>query len=179
MGQIVEDDLQQHLRLWHLSLAHGAAGQIPAGRLYHLPAIVPQDIQVVLGHRVLVHLGVHGRHHNFGAVAGQHGGGQHIVRQAVGQLGDDVGGGRRDHHQVRLVGHGDMLHLEGEIPVEGVHQRLVAGQRLKGHRRDKLRGVLGHEHLHIAPQLHQSGSQVGHFIRGDPAGDPQHHRLSL
>ena len=97
----------------------------------------------------------------------------------MSQLGDDVGSGGRDHHQVRLVSYRDVLHLEGEIPVKGVHQRLVAGQRLKGHRRDELRGVLGHEHLHIAPQLHQSGSQVGHLIRGDPAGDPQHHRLSL
>ena len=179
MSQIVEDDLQQHLRLRQLPLAHGTAGQIPAGRLHHLPAVAAQGIQIVLGHWIFVHLGVHSRYHDLGTVAGQHRGGQHIVRQAVRQLGDDVGRSRSDHHQISLVGHGDVLHLEGKIPVKGVHQCLVAGQRLKGHRRDKLCGVLGHEHLHIAPQLHQGGSQVGHFVCGDPAGDPQHHRLSL
>src|SRR5699024_12283194 len=33
--------------------------------------------------------------------------GEHVVGQAMGQLGDDVGGGRRDEHEVGGVGQRD------------------------------------------------------------------------
>ena len=75
VGQGVEDTFQQILRLGHLALAHRAAGQMAAGRLHDLPAVAAEGGQVILGHRVFIHLGVHGGGGDFGAVAGQNGGG--------------------------------------------------------------------------------------------------------
>ena len=39
-----------------------------------------------------------------GAVGRQGNGGQHVIRQAVGQLGDHICGCRGDQHQIRRVG---------------------------------------------------------------------------
>ena len=179
MGQVVEHRLEQFLGLRQLSLPRHAAGQVAAGGLHDLPAVPAQGVQVVLGHRVFVHLCIHGGDRDLGTVAGQHRGGQHVIGHTVGQLGNDIGRGRGDEHQVRLVRHRHVLHLELEVPVKGVHQSLVAGEGLKGHRRDKLRGIPGHEHLDVAAQLHQGRGQVGHFIGRDAARDPQYHCFSL
>ena len=171
--------LQKLLRLRHLALAHRAAGQPAAGRLNQLPAVPPQEGQVVLGHRVLIHAGVHGGGRQLGAVAGQDGGGEHIVRQPVGQLGQHIGRGGGHQHRVRLVGQGDVLHLERIVPVEGVHAHAVAGQGLKGVGADELGGVPGHQHMDIGAPLHQGGGQAGGFIAGDAAGDGQQHGFPL
>ena len=92
-----EDMLKQLVRLGQLSRPHRSAGQPSGGRGNNLPAIAAEDVQVVLGHRVFKHLGIHGRCKELGAGTGQNGGGQHIVRQAVGQLGAHIGSGRGDN----------------------------------------------------------------------------------
>ena len=104
---------------------------------------------------------------------GQHRGGEHVVRQAVGQLGTHICGGRGDHHQVRAVGQGDVLHLVGEVPVKGIHHTAIAGELLKGEGGDEFGGVLGEDHFHRAVLLHQGGGQSGRLIGGNAAGDPQ------
>ena len=129
-----------------------------AGGLYHLPAVFPENSQVVLGHGVLIHLGVHGWGEESGALAGQHRGGEHVVGNTVGQFGGYVGGGRSHHDYVRLLGQGDVLHVELEAPVKGVYRGLVAGEGLKDHGGDKAGGVLGHEHMDVGVLLHQQRS---------------------
>lgn len=66
-----------------------------AGSMISQP-VAPQQVQVVLRHRIFVHACVHGRRGQLGAVAGQYRGGQHIVRQTVGQLGKHICRGRSD-----------------------------------------------------------------------------------
>ena len=171
--------LQQLVRLGHFPFPYRAAGQPAAGRLDELPAVSAQRGQIVLGHRVFVHPGVHGGGGQLWAVAGQDGGGEHVVRQAVGQLGQHVGGGGSHQHHVRLVGQGDVLHLKLIVAVEGVHAHPVARQGLEGMGTDELGGVFRHQHLHVGPLLHQGGSQAGGLIAGDAAGDGQQHGFSL
>ena len=114
------------------------AGQPARGGGDDLPPIAAQQIQVVLGHRVLIHLGVHGRSDQLGAGTGQHCGGEHIVGQPVGQLGAHIGGGGGDDHQVGAVGQGDVLHLMGEVAVKGVHHGPVPGELFKSEGGDEL-----------------------------------------
>ena len=66
-----------------------------------------------------------------------------------------------------------MGHFKLEIPVKGVHHAFVAGKGLKGKRGNELRGVFGHDDLHIRPQFAQCAGHIGHFIGGDTAADAQ------
>ncbi|MPN10427.1 hypothetical protein SDC9_157722 [bioreactor metagenome] len=179
VGKGVEHGLQQVLRLRHLALTHGAAGQTPAGRFHDFPAVVPQQVQIVLGDPVIVHTGVHGRGGDLGAVAGQHGGGQHVVGQAVGQLSQHVGRGGRHQDQVGLVGQGDMLYLVLVSSVEGIYHGPVSGEGLEGQRGDKFGGVGRHQHMDVCPLLYQGGRQPRRLKAGDAAGDTQQHSFSV
>ena len=91
---LLQDIVQQHLLFGQPAAAHILAGKHTALRGDHRDPIALQGGQVVLGDGVFQHAGVHGRGHQLGAAGGQQHGGQHIVRNAVGHLGDDIGGGR-------------------------------------------------------------------------------------
>ena len=149
------------------------AGQLPALGRDDGKAVLFKRADVVLGDGVFQHTGVHGGRHQFRAPRRQHGGGEHIVGDAVSHLGDDVGGGRGHQDDVRLFGQLDVGHFKLEIPVEGVHHALVAGQRLKGDGRDELGGVAGHDDLDVGPPFFQRAGHPGHFISGDAAGHAQ------
>ena len=47
-----------------------------------------------------------------------------------------------------------MRHMKLKIPVKGIHQTFVAGQRLKSDGRNKMRGVLRHDHMYICMQFY-------------------------
>ena len=177
-GQLSQHILQQILGLGHFAGTHGAAGQTAAGGLDDFPAVAAQGLQIVLGHGVFEHIGVHGRGNQLGALAGQYGGGEHIVGQTVGQFGADVGGGRGDEHQIGALGQRDMLYLMAEVAVKGVHHGAAAGELLEGQGGDELGGMLGHHHLYGSVLFYQSGSQCGGLIGGDAAGDTQQNGLS-
>ena len=172
-GQLTQDILQNCLRLRQLALAHGAAGKTSAGRFDDFPAITAQKRQIVLGHRVFKHVGIHGGGDELGAAAGENGGGEHIVRQPVGQFRANIGRGRGDDHKISPFRQSDMLHLMGEIPVEGVHHRPAAGELLESQGCDELGGVFGHDDLHRGVLLDKGGGQRGGFIGGDSAGNAQ------
>ena len=72
-----------------------------------------------------------------------------------------------------------MLHLMDKVPVKGIHHDPVAGELLKGQRRDKLCGIAGHDHFHGCPELHKGGCQRGSLIGGDATGHAQKYGFSL
>ena len=172
-GNGPEDVLEEDLRLGQLARSHRPAGQPAAGGGDYLPAVAAEGVQVVLGDGILEHLGVHGRGDELGTGAGQHSGGEHVVGQAVGQFGAHVGGGRGDDDQICPVSQGDVLHLVGEVPVEGVHHAPVSCELLKGEGGDKLGGVGGHNNLHGGVLLHQRRGQCRRLIGGDAPGHAQ------
>jgi len=153
--------------------------QAAAGGGNDLPAVAAENVQVVLSDGIFVHIGVHGGSNELGALAGQNGGGEHVVSQTVGQLGAHIGGGRGDEHQVGALGQGDVLHLVGEVAVEGVHHGAAAGELLKGEGGDKLGGVLGHHDLYLAVLLDQGRGQRSGLVGGNAAGDAQKNGFSL
>ena len=77
------------------------------------------------------------------------------LRQAMGELCDHIRGSRRDQHKIGSVRHGDMLHTVLEVPVKGIHQRLLPRELLEGDRRHEFCGVLRHEHLHVGMLLYE------------------------
>ena len=73
----------------------------------------------------------------------------------MSKLSNDIGGSRGNQYQIRFLCHGNMFHLESEIPVKGIDETFISGERFKGHRCDKLRCISGHNDLHIAVLLFQ------------------------
>ena len=137
-----------------------------------------QPLQIVLHNGVVVHIVVHGRAYKLFAGAGHDGGGEHIVRNAPGELADDIGRGRSHYHQIRLLGKGYVLHAVLKVPVEGVNEALGAGEGFEGDGVNEIGGVFGHEHLHMAVKLFQHPGKIGDFIGGNAAGYSQNNGFS-
>ena len=116
---------------------------------------------------------------SLGTGGSQRHGGEHIIGQPVGHLGNHIGGGRRNEHEIRRVGQRHMGHIILEIAVEGIHNAAPVGQRFKYQRCDELGGVLRHQHMHIRPHLDQRMGHIGHFVCGDAPGNPDDDRLSF
>ena len=96
------------------------------------------------GGRVLPHLGVHRRREDHRAARGEQRVGEQVVGQAVRGLGQQVGGGRRDHDEVGRLADPDVRHLVHVVQTS-VGDRL-AGQGGPGRRADEAqRGRGGHD----------------------------------
>ena len=121
----------------------------------HFPTVLFEDGQVILNDRIFIHGSVHGRRQKLRAFAGQDGGGEHVIGNAVSKLSNDIGGSRGNQYQIRFFCYGNMFHLESEIPVKGIDETFISSERFKGHRCDKLRCISGHNDLHIAVLLFQ------------------------
>ena len=162
--------LEENFRFGHLAGAYISAGQPPAGGSGDGKAVSLQCGKIVLGDGVLVHFGIHCRRYDLGCFAGQDGGGQHVVRNAVGQLGDHIGGSRSHQDGVRRLGQGNVLHLEFKIPVKGIGDTFVPGKGLEGDGVDKVHGVLRHDHPDVRSCFYKHAGKGGAFVGGDPAG---------
>ena len=178
-GNGVEDVLNEDIFLRQAAAAHIFAGQHTALGRDDGEAVTLQRGDVVLGDRVFQHPGVHGRGDQLRAFGREDGRGQHVVGDAVGHLGDDIGRGRCNEDDVGLFGQCNMGDLELEIPVESVHHALVAGERFKRDGGDELGGVPGHDDLDVGPQLAQCAGDIRHFIGGNAAGDAQKDAFSV
>ena len=169
----------QHFGLRHLAGPRIPAGQITAGRRNDLHAVPAADLQIILKDRVLIHIGVHGRGNDFPAPARHDGGGQHVVRNAMGNLADHIGRGRGHHHNIRLLCKGHMLHAELKVPVKCIHQTLIAGQAFKCYGVDEVGCIPCHQHMHFYPLLDQHAGKNGNLICGNTACYSQKYGLSF
>ncbi|MNF46739.1 hypothetical protein D3C84_279140 [compost metagenome] len=141
--------LGQFLGFQHAAEADVATGLAAGGRAEQAQAALGEEFQVGLGRRVAPHGLVHGRGQGHGGVGGQHQGAQQVVRHALGQARHDVGGGRRDQHQVGPAGQLDMPHGRFGGGVEQVKVHGVPGEGLEGQRGDELAAALGHHHADL------------------------------
>ena len=179
LGDGVQDVLNEHILLGQAAAAYILAGQQAALGGDDRKAVVLQRLEVVLGDGIFQHPGVHGRGDQLGALGGQHHGGEHVVGNAVGHLGNDIGRGRGHEDDVGFLGQRDVGDFKLEIAVKGVHHALVARQGLKGEGRDELGGVPGHDDFHVGPQLFECAGHVCHFIGGNAAADAQKDAFSV
>ena len=171
IGQFVENRVHDVLKAGELPDADVAAGKPSACGLDDAHPGLPEQLQIALGHRVQVHAGVHRGRDQLPAGAGKKGGGQHVIRQPERELCHDVGGRRRDDEQVGLLRQRNMLDIPLKVPVKGVDDAFVAGQRFKGQRRYEFGGVFGHDAVHVGVQLDEVADKLRGFIGGDAAGD--------
>ena len=182
----------QGLVLREAARAHPAAGEFAAARRDDPRPPRPQRLQVGGGRRVLQHVRVHRRGDEERRPAGQGEGRQEVVRQAQGQAGDDVGGGRGDEEEGRLLGEGDVADVRGVVglaaarvappvvtalPVAGrleeVFQDRFAGDRRQRERGDEGAGGAGQDHLHPEAAFPERPHQLRGAVGADPPGDPQ------
>ena len=171
--------VQNLLRLRHFSGAHVAAGQPAGSGLGHGVAVFAKQGQVILRDGGFPHPRIHGREHDLRALAGQHRGGEHIVCNAVRQFRQNVGCCRCNHTEIRLFGQRHMLHLKLKIAVKRIHGALVAGERFKRDRVDKIDGVRRHDHMHITAELDKPAHHVGSLVGGNAAADTEQDCFSL
>ncbi|MPN22432.1 hypothetical protein SDC9_169815 [bioreactor metagenome] len=87
----------------------------------------------------------------------------------MSKLRDDVGGRRRYHEQIRLLGQGDVLHFPVLRILKGILRDGVAAQGLEGERRNELAGIFGHNNMDLRLRLLQPGDEVAGLIDGDAA----------
>src|SRR5262249_34143883 len=76
------------------------AGEKSAARLDKLHSAFPEDFQIVLGCGMLPHVHVHRWRYNDGCGSGQIESGQKIIRDALRELGYQVGCGRSDKQRI-------------------------------------------------------------------------------
>ena len=94
------------------------------------------------------------------------------------QFGHEVGAAGRNQNGVSLATQVDMRHVVvlARIPLR-IKYRAIA-QRLHGHRRDELRGGLGHHDLHGGPLLDQRTAQLSRLIAGNATCQTQNNVLT-
>ena len=103
---------------------------------------------------------------------------EEIVGDALGELGDGVGGGRSD--QQRVDGLRDRDVFDGGVEVGLLGRRaehagddLLAGERGEGQRADELLRRGGHDDLHAHAALLQLANDFGGLVGGDAAAYAQ------
>ena len=166
-------------RLAHAARAHVAAGQQAPFGADGQDAAGQQNPEVFPGGDIVPHAGVHGRGDEHGRAGGQHGGGQHIVRDAMGHFGHDIGGGRGDQKQIGLLGQGHVLHLPALGTVKGVRDAGIIAEGLKGEGRNELAGVRGHDDMHPRARFAQTGNHLAALVGRDASRDAHDHGFSI
>ena len=94
---------------------------------------------------------------------------EQVVGHAVRELGEEVGGGGRDHDRVGFTRQIDVRHVvrHARVPLARVDR--TAGERLHRDGGDELRGRFGHDDLHGRAGLGQQTREFGDLVAGDAA----------
>ena len=129
---------------------------------------------------MLPHVGVHGRRHDDGLGERQVHRAEQVVGDAVGHLGQRVGGSRGHHHDVGFLAVVDV----GDARVRRELTDLIladgmCGKSLEGHGADELRGGTRHDHANLHARFLEAAQQFGSLIGGYPSGDADEQLASL
>ena len=170
--------LHDYLFRLHLARTRIATSQSAYDRIDDMIAISLKFGKIILQDRVLPHAGIHGGRNQLGCAGGQHGGGEHVVADAVSQFANNVCCTGSHNKQIAALGQRYMFYVEREVTVEGINNALVVGKRFERHGRNKLGGVLRHNHMHIGMQLNEHRSQIGALVGSNTARNAQYDGLS-
>ena len=133
---------------------------------------------VGLRRRRLPHAVVHSGCDHDGSRRRKQRGGDEVIGDAVGHLGDDIGRRGRHDHQIGLLRQRNVVDGVGGV-VEQAHGNGLVGERTEGERAHKLGGMLAHNDLDARAALLQQAHDIARLIGGDPAGNAQQDRISL
>ncbi len=96
----------------------------------------------------------------------------------MGEFGHEIRTGRHNQDGIGPTAEVDVGHAIVHAAVPGVFPDGAAGQRLHGGRGDKASGGGSHDHVHGGAFVLQAAQQLGGFIAGDAAGQPQDNAFS-
>ena len=167
------------VRLGHAADPGLAAGHVARRRADLADAVGRELRDVAPGRRMLPHLRVHRRRDQHRLVGREQRGRGQIVGQAVGHLGDQIRGRRRDHHQIGLARQPDVAHLGLVGEREQVAEHLVAGQARDRERGHELGAGAGQDAAHRRAALAQPADQLEALVGRDAARDDQQNPLAL
>ena len=134
VGRRLQEGAREHVGLPHAADADLAAGLIAGRGPQNADAARFQDADIGLGRLVGPHHAVHRRSEHDRRLGGDTERGQQIVRAAAREPRNEIGGGRRDQHELRPAGELDVAHggFRGLVPQSDAGRS--AGNGLKGHR---------------------------------------------
>jgi hypothetical protein len=112
---------------------------------------------------MLPHARVHGRRHQHRLVGGHQHCGRQIIGMTTGHLGEQVGGGRRDHDQIGFARQADVADLALVVEIEQLGEDAVVAERADRQRRDELLRRPGHHGAHGNIALAQPPDQSRHL----------------
>ena len=161
--------------LKHAAVAHFATGLLAAAHAQHMGAVGSDLRQIALRGGMGIHFAVHGRRNQQRRArrACQAGQADEFICTALCQTRDAVCAARRQQNQVCFAPQADMCHMVGRafIPLAGKHRSPRKG--LHGGGGDEVAGALAHHDLHLRARLDQQAAQLGRFVAGHAASQPQ------
>ena len=175
MVEHAQHRLHDGLVFGEATCANHAAGQVAAVGRYDADVAAGQGFEIRLGRRMLPHVHVHRRSHDDGGGSRQIHRGEEIVRDAVGEFCNDVGGRGRDDERVGGLGSVDVLDGRSRISRIRSFRRpetgndFVSGESGKGEWLDEVLGRLGHHDVDVERLLLQVAHQFRRFVRRDAA----------
>ena len=177
--EAVRGGLGEFVGLEHAAHADVAAGLAAGTGAEQTNAAFEQQFAIGLCGGVGPHGLVHGWCQGDRGIGRQHHGGQQIIGDALRQAGHEVGGGRRDQHEVCPASQFDVPHGRFRRGVEQVQVDGMAGERLQGEGGDELAPALGHHHPDFGAMVAQAADQFGALVGGDAAADTQDDAFTL
>ena len=187
--------VEDSLRFGHPARAGRAAGEFAFARRDEPVPDRGQLPDISHDRRVLPHVGVHCRceqdpavaHHLFRDREQQCR--KQVISDSGSELADDVGGCRRDHHEVGGSGKVNVLDAgsgsrtlptcrTGQTRIgTGLREKLesngVVREGAERLRADELAGGFGHHRLHVPAGLAKEPGDLQRLVGGDAAGDAQ------
>ena len=171
------DDFQ---RLGHAAEAVLAAlGHRARVRPHAGDAVGGQQREIAPGRRVLPHARVHRRGDQHRPVGREQNRGSEIVAMAARHLGQQVGGCRRHHDEIRFARQPDVADIKLALRIEQVGKNATTAERPGRQRRDELLRRRGQDAAHRRPALAQPADEVKALIGRDATGNDQKNAPSL
>ena len=174
-----QDGLGDGFDIGEAAGAGHAAGEVAAAGLDDGDAALAQDLDVGAGCRMAPHVYVHRRGDDDGRGGGEEHGGEEVVGEAVGHLGQHMRRCGRDDDRVGGLGLGDVLdpafivEARRGLAVFAPHggDDLVAGERRERERLDELLGGASHHDANIDFILLERADEFSGLVGSDSAAD--------
>ena len=158
------------LRFRHSSLSDITAGKITVGTVHDFHAVMSAFCDIVLRYRIFQHIDIHCRHNQFRTGAGQECRCEHVIRNPIGYLCNNIRTCRGNDKQIRLLCQRYMVYFGYVINRKHIRNHLLSAQRLECQRRDKFLSRFRHQHMHFMSLFLQRRNQRTDFICRNPAG---------
>ena len=166
-------------RFFHPPLPHQVAGKLSRARLDDMIAERTENIQILLGRRMRIHIEIHCRsdkHRSFGRKIGCN---QHIVGYPVCHLADGRGGGGSNQHGICPQPQVYVAVPRSVALCKELADDRLAGQRRKSDGSNKFFSRRSNHDLHFRSLPDKATNDVASLVRGNTAGNSKNYLFSF